>query len=149
MNTKVSLGVANLQQSGQAKSSSKTGTREGDSLVGAGSDGGRGRRDVAAGTSGLGVGGAVVGGDSNRLGQGARAVGDSQGRGLRDGVGDTVVGQDGGLRAVGGQSSDDLRGVDGTVGAGRDGASQGKNSGERELHFDCWLGLSKRRGIKG
>ena len=59
------------------------------------------------------------------MGDGARAVGDGEGGGLGDGVGLAVVDQSGGLRAVGGQSSDDLGNVGGLS---RDGGSKARDS---------------------
>ena len=77
------------------------------------------------------------GGGGDRLGQSAGAVRDGQGGGRRDGVGLAVVGQGGGLRAVGGQGSDDLSGV-GHVLAGRDGSGKSQDGGDGELHFVGW-----------
>jgi len=55
---------------------------------------------------------------------------------LSDGVGLGVQGQDGGLRAVGGEGGDDLSNV-GDVAGGSDGGHEGSDDGGvRELHLD-------------
>jgi hypothetical protein len=59
------------------------------------------------------------------VGDGARAVGDGEGGGLGDGVGLAVVHESGRLRAVGGQSSDDLCNVGGLS---RGGGSKARDS---------------------
>lgn len=91
-------------------------------------------RNVRSRSAAGGDGGSRVGG----LGDGARAVGDGQGGGLSDGVGLAAVGDLGGLRAVGGQGSDDLGGVDGgsrdNGGCGRVDGSCGVDRGSRGGH---------------
>jgi len=127
------------------------GTSEGRGLAGGG--GGCGRNTGG----GRGGGGAVgedgrwrrsgrdegLGGNGDRRnwgGDGARAVGDGQGGGRRDGVGHAVLHDLSGGRAVGGVGSDDGRGVDhrrGTVGvAGRGTSREGSNSSDGVTHFD-------------
>lgn len=131
--------MLNLQQKSGTQSDGTSSARQDNGLAGTGGDdgGGLGRPGASAlGGGGVDVGGGAgdrgVGGDG--LGQGARAVGDRQGGGLGDRVGLAVVGQGGGLRAVGSQGSDDLGGV-GHV-ASRDGGGQGEDGSDRELHFD-------------
>lgn len=69
------------------------------------------------------------------------AVGDGEGGGLGDGVGLVVVGQGGGLRAVGGVVDDDL-GDPGDVAVGSDGGHEGSgDGGDGELHLED-LGFS-------
>jgi len=84
------------------------------------------------------------------LDDGARAVGDSQGGGLSDGVGDAVVGQGGGIWAVGGVGGDNIGDIvnnhaAGVVGwvdrvGGRGSGYESGNSGDGgELHLDGLL----------
>lgn len=56
----------------------------------------------------------------------ARAVGDGQGGGLGDGVADVVDGQDGRLRAVGGEGSYEDGGGEVAVEAGGRGGCEGR-----------------------
>jgi len=76
--------------------------------------------------------------DLNWLGDSAWAVGDGEGGGLSDGVGNIVEGQGGGLWAVGGVGGKDLSNV-GNVAVGSDGGHKGGgNGGDGELHVYGW-----------
>jgi len=120
----------------------ETSAREGHGLASTGGDraglGWGGAGVAAGGLDGGGVGvaaGAGNGRDSgDRLGDGARAVGDGESGGLSDGVDGTTVGDLSGDWAVGGQSSDDLGNV-GHVGPGVDASGESENSSSG-LHFD-------------
>jgi len=139
--------LLHLQQDGGTQGNNTGGAGEHD-LAGTGSDNGRLGRGVRG--SALGDGAVVVGSGGGRardrghgsdgLGDRARAVRDGQGGGRGDGVGLAVVGQDRGLRAVGGQSRDDLGRVGDVGGTGRDGSGESQDGSKSELHFDGWVG---------
>jgi len=152
------------QESGEAEEASKASARDGHGLVGTTGDGrwGGGADGAAASASwvdrGDGVsgpwGGAVgvdrgggcgsAGGAGHGAGgvdwlaDGARAVGDGQRGSLGDSVGLAVVGELGGLWAVGCVRGDDLSGVAHVAVAigGRGGGSQGEDGSSLELHLD-------------
>jgi len=142
--------LLHLQQDGSAQGDDTSSTGQHD-LAGTSSDDSRLGRGVGSSALGVGSGGVVVGGGGARdggrggdgLGDRAGAVQDGQGGGRGDGVGLAVVSQESGLRAVCGQSRDDLGRV-GNV-AGRDGGGKGQDGSNRELHFDDWTDLSRRR----
>lgn len=143
-----------LQDEGsQAEDTGQTGAREGGGLAGTGGhDRGRGG-DGSGGDGGNACGrddadGGVGGVGGDRLGDGARAVGDGQGGGLGDGVGDTIVLDRGGVRAVRRQGGHDLGGVADIV-AGLDGSGGTKNSGDGELHFSGWRYVTLARSMCG
>lgn len=86
--------------------------------------------------------------NDNWLGDGAWAVGDGQGGGLSDGVGNAVEAQGGGLWAVGGEGSVDLSDP-GDVAVGSDGGHKGGgNGGDGELHLDDWNYLLKSKEVE-
>jgi len=146
----LSFFLLHLQQDGGAQGDDTSSTGQ-HNLAGTSSDDSRLGRGVGSSALGVSSGGVVVGSGGARdggrggdgLGDRAGAVQDGQGGGRGDGVGLAVVSQESGLRAVGGQSRDDL----GRVGdvAGRDGGGKGQDGSNRELHFDGWAELSRRR----
>lgn len=78
------------------------------------------------------------------MGESAGAVGDGQGGGFGDGVGDSVVGEGGSLRAVGGDGGDSLVDVGG--GLGLDGSGEASSSDGRVTHFGDLSLLIERSG---
>lgn len=122
---------------GCSRASSGGSTRaggDGAGTVDVGRDGGDQRGAGSRGSGGNGSGGARC----QRLGDGARAVGDGQRGSLRDGVSLVIVDQRSGLGAVGGKGSDDLGGVDlGAVGGSRNTSHEGGGgSDDGETHLD-------------
>jgi hypothetical protein len=73
-------------------------------------------------------------GDSDRAGDGARAIRDGQSGGRGDGVGLGAVGDLSSLGAVGGVDINDLGG-DGNVGVGSGTSGDGENGSDGELHI--------------